>query len=152
MSSPTNAAAGGLHWAAAYLGQPWANEAERDCWGFVRRVWRERWRLEVPPVSVDAGSARACARAAAEVSLGPLWLAVPPAQAQEGDAVLLARGGHPTHVGLWVAPGGVLHCLPGRGVVYTPAGRLAAQGWPHRRVYRHASGATLAPAAEGGAC
>lgn len=137
----------GLHWSAAYLGQPWANAPNSDCWGFVRRVWRDRWALDVPPLSVDATSARACARAAADVSDGPQWLVIELAQAHEGDAVLMARGGHPSHVGLWVATGGVLHCLQGRGVVYTPAGRLAAQGWPQRRIYRHASGATLRPAA-----
>lgn len=134
----TGAPTEGLHWAAGYLGRAWV-PGEHDCWGFVRAVWRERWGLEVPALAVDAQRVMACARAVAAEREAPVWRPVESGQAREGDAVLLARGGYPTHVGLWLELGGVLHCLQGVGVVFTPVGQLAAQGWPHRRLYRHRS-------------
>ncbi|MGL6245652.1 NlpC/P60 family protein [Pseudomonas sp.] len=124
------------HWAFAYIGQPWVSESH-DCWGFFRRVQRERFGREIPPFDVDAFNRLACARAVAGNPERANWR--PVAVPAEGDAVLLAHARHPSHVGLWVAVdgGGVLHCVNGPGVVFQSVKMLKASGWGHLEFYRH---------------
>lgn len=61
---------------------------------------------------------------------------------EHGDPVLLRGGDHP-HVGIYLNldGGGVLHCLEGAGVVWTPARDLSRAGYARRTYYRihHAS-------------
>ena len=122
------------HWAEQYIGTEWANDPERDCWGFVRRVWREQFGLDVPAVDVDALNRLSCVRAIE--SHAPSWQRVE--QPQEGDAVLLARGRHPSHVGVWAA-GGILHCLESSGTVFQRPSGLALTGWRIAGFYRRAA-------------
>lgn len=125
------------HWASAYIGAPWV-AGEHDCWGFVRRVQRERYGREIPPFDVDAFNRLACARAVRDNPERSNWRQV--AAPQEGDAVLLAHAKHPSHVGVWVEAdgGGVLHCVEGDGVVFQTRKSLSACGWGRLEFYRHA--------------
>ena len=41
------------HWAIRYIGDEWVTR-EHDCWGFVRRVYREQFGIAVPAVDVDS--------------------------------------------------------------------------------------------------
>lgn len=123
------------HWALAYLGKPWANGAAGpdayDCWGLVRRVYAERYGLELPAVDVDAHAPLAVRHAFAAGRAG--WQAVD--DRQEGDVVLMGQARHPHHVGLWLA-GGVLHAVEGAGVVHQDLRSLAAHGWRLLGSYR----------------
>lgn len=127
------------HWATAYVGLPWV-AGESDCWHFSRRVWSERFGWTVPPVPVDATDARAARRAFAVGYQGTGWAPVAGVCAPaEGNAVLMAKGRWPCHVGvLVVLPEGhsVLHSVEGTGVIVTPLPRLADLGFRVVGLYR----------------
>ena len=125
------------HWAAAYIGTPWV-AGESDCWSFLRTVYRARFGHDVPPVPVDPCSPRAARHAFGEAPEASGWQAV--TEPVEGDAVLMAKGRHPCHVGVWITPPGgpaILHSVERAGVIATPAHRLADTGFRlvslHRR-------------------
>ena len=50
-------------------------------------------------------------------------------QPLEGDAILMWKGDRVCQVGVWVAPGHVLHCTRAAGMVLTPQEELPAQGF-----------------------
>jgi cell wall-associated NlpC family hydrolase len=113
------------HWAARYIGLPWTPAF--TCWHFCARVWRDRFGVAVPLVEIDGRDARA-ARRAFEAEAGRQgWLEV--TDPREGDAVLMAKGARPCHVGIWLALGGVLHCIEGNGAIYSPRHRLGDLGY-----------------------
>lgn len=122
------------HWAQAYLGLP-HDDTEHHCWAFCRRIWRERFGLDVPEMPMDAGHPRAVRRAFEESPERAAW--VPATHPQEGDAVLMAMGRWPCHVGIWIDLGGVLHSIEG-GSVWTPKARLGDLGYRIVGVYRRA--------------
>lgn len=132
------AGSGNAHWAGSYIGEPYV-WAENDCWAFARRVWAERFGLAVPAVPLRESSAMAIVR---EIERHPerhRWHAVEvPA---EGDAVLMAHGRFPSHVGLWVDVdgGGVLHCIQPQGVVLSTPAALMRAGWRRLAFYRRRS-------------
>jgi len=124
------------HWASGYIGGAWV-AGQSDCWAFARRVWRERFRLEVPAVAVDAVDPRAGRRAFAVDPASVGWAVA--AHPCEGDAVLMAKGRSPCHVGIWIAPregAGVLHAVEGAGVIFTPVPRLHDLGYRVAGFYR----------------
>ena len=125
------------HWAAAYIGSPWI-AGEHDCWGFVRRVYREQFGLDVAAVDIDATSLSAALRAFDRHPEFCHWQAV--ATHRDGDAVLMGKGLRPAHVGLWCEAdgGGVLHAIEGAGVVFQCPAALAASGWRILASYRRA--------------
>lgn len=111
-------------WAARWVGQPFADG--HGCWRLALAVWRGEFGWPVPDVPV-AADPRAERRALAAGAAGGDWRAVDvPA---DGDAVLLSRRHAPCHVGVYVAPGRVLHALRGVGAVCVPLSRLPAERW-----------------------
>lgn len=127
-----------MHWAAQYIGQPW-EAGVSDCWHFARRVWRERWGWEIPAVLGAGAGPIAARRALADVPVE--WSETK--RPQEGDAVMMALGRHPCHVGVWidVDGGGVLHSIEGPGVIYTAGPRLVALGYRVCGFYRRVANA-----------
>lgn len=126
------------HWAEAYIGAPWVPQSN-DCWAFCRRVWAERFGIDVPVVEIDVHSILTVARAFhGHVERGN-WQ--PVTQPAEGDAVLLSHTRYPSHVGIWLDAdgGGVLHCQQGIGVIFSRPDALAKNGWGRLSFYRHAS-------------
>lgn len=125
------------HWAAQYIGLPYAPPA-RDCWGFVRDIWRMHFGLAVPAITVVPGSLRAAMCAFRDHPERAAWEEVP--VPEEGDAVLMAHNRHPAHVGVWVAAdgGGVLHCQRPHGVMFSAPAALARAGWSRLHYYRRA--------------
>lgn len=120
------------HWAERYLGEPWV-AGTHDCWHFARRVWRERFGWGVPALEVDALDRLASLRAFAGHQEYRRWCEVegPQDQPREGDACLMGKSTRPSHIGVVVDVGtcaGVLHCLQGAGVVFTPYERLSCLG------------------------
>ncbi len=124
------------HWAAALIGMPWV-AGTADCWAFARSVWLERFGWDVPAVSIDAKDARATRHALSAEPVTRGW--DPVLTPVEGDAVLMAKGARPCHVGIWICPDeapGVLHAVEGAGVIYTVPGRLAGLGYHIVGFYR----------------
>ena len=120
------------HWAERYIGTPWV-AGDSDCWNLARRVWAEHFGQQVPAVAVDAASPLAGRRAIREADMSQ-WDEVP--QPLEGDAVLMAKGALPCHVGIWLDFGAVLHSIEGAGVVCTPRRRLHDIGFRIVGFYR----------------
>src|SRR5690606_1174706 len=104
LTGTLTAALTGAHWAAAYIGTPWVAGVS-GCWHLARRVWAERFGWDVlAEAGVDAGDPRAARRAFAAGHDGTGWAPVAGVCAPaEGDAVLMAMGRHPCHVGIWLA-------------------------------------------------
>lgn len=120
------------HWTCRWIGRPWL-AGTSDCWSLARAVWAHEFGREVPPLPVDPRDLAAGVRALRAGRAG--W--IEPAVPAEGDAVLMARGAHPCHIGVWVAPERVLHALERSGAVCTPATRLAETGYRLVAVLRH---------------
>lgn len=116
------------HWAANYIGDPWVS-GEHDCWGFVRRVYREQFGISVPVIDVDALDLRANVRAFERDPERAHWIGV--ALYADGDAVLMSHNHQAHHVGLWcdVDGGGMLHAVEGSGVIFSSRQALALAGW-----------------------
>jgi cell wall-associated NlpC family hydrolase len=104
-------------WAAGYVGIPFVDGGRGrdglDCWGLVRLVLRERFGAEVPDLEVTGGTCPPAAVGEAAVSELPRWREIRAGQERPGDVVLLRLNGHPTHVGVVVLRGTMLHCLAG---------------------------------------
>lgn len=127
------------HWAEAYVGDPWV-AGEHDCFAFARRVWRERFALEVPVVDVDATSRLASMRAFSGHPEVGNWQQVE--TPQEGDGVLIGKNKRPGHVGVWIDIDGgrILHCVVGAGVVCQDPKTMRMMGWNILGFYRRRAG------------
>ena len=127
-------------WPAQYIGEPW-EPGTHDCWHFARRVWREVFALDVPPVEVDAINRLASTRAFAGHPEVSLWVEID--NPEEGAGVLLGKSHRPSHVGIWTSHqgGGLVHCIEHSGVVFQTASSLAASGWRILGCYRRRASA-----------
>jgi cell wall-associated NlpC family hydrolase len=123
------------HWAANYIGQPWV-AGVGDCWALARRVWHERFGWSVPAIGVNSASAIASRRAFADAGHFAAWAEV--SDPREGDAVLMARGHYPCHVGVYVDGGRVLHSVEGTGAVLSQIARLRDMGYSVAGFWRYA--------------
>lgn len=131
------------HWAARYIGRPWVPDAEGpaafNCWSFFRHVQARHYGRDLPAIA-NPGALLPQARAVRDHPERQRWARVEtPA---DGDAVLMAPGRHPIHVGVWVdADGGrVVHCFEGSGVVAQSLADLAANRWRVDGFYRFIGG------------
>ena len=74
-----------MHWTAEYLGKPWRNGAEGpdafDCYGLVRAVYWDRYRIQIPAISADATKVLAGLHAARDYADYSQW---EPAEAPQG--------------------------------------------------------------------
>lgn len=117
------------HWAGGHVGTPWVPGVS-DCWSFARSIWAARFGWQVPPLMVDPEDPRAARHAFAVDPVGAGWQ--PVALLQEGDAVLMAKGARPCHVGIWITPddaAGILHSVERSGVIFTTPSRLHTLGY-----------------------
>ena len=62
-----------MHWAEDLIGRPWVAGGRGphafDCWGLARWCWRERFRIEVPEIPVDAANLRGVLHAARDIGV-----------------------------------------------------------------------------------
>lgn len=120
------------------IGKPYRERARGpeafDCWGLVAYA---RPRIFGGPVLPDEDIAPAnlsrVARAFADPRRRAGWVSLPvsrPFAAPDGAIVMMARGGVPHHVGLWLQPeGAMLHCCAAQRVVMDRPGHLASAFW-----------------------
>lgn len=110
-----------------------------DCWGFVRFIQRQHFGRELPALDIGAAAPHEIARAVAHARTFECWHRVPDgAPLRDGDVFLMDGSHQPDHVGVWAEcdGGGVLHCMRGAGVVWSPLARLSDHGFTHWRVWR----------------
>jgi cell wall-associated NlpC family hydrolase len=131
-----------MHWAERYIGLPWESGAQGpaayDCWALFRYVQQVHYGRSVPFINVDAMDVLACARAMEQSDERMRWCTVD--VPSDGDAVLMGKGRHPVHIGVWldVDGGGVLHAQQGAGVLFTRRSALGLMGWQNVTFYRYA--------------
>ena len=112
-------------WAQAFVGLPYILGAG-ECAHRAALVWRQvfGYDIEVPAAHGNLRVAQRLIRSALATSD---WAPVP--CPEEGDAVVMWKGGLLAHVGVWVAPGHVLHCTRAEGMVLTPVEDLHLGGF-----------------------
>jgi hypothetical protein len=112
-------------WAQAYVGLPYVL-GTGECGHRAALVWRQEFGFEVdtPPAQGDMSLAQRHIQA--ELA-GGNW--APVRRPAEGDAVVMWKGDRVCHIGIWVAPGHVLHCTRAQGMVLTPEAELDDQGF-----------------------
>jgi cell wall-associated NlpC family hydrolase len=130
---------GATHWALDHIGTPWV-AGMSDCWSFARTIWADRFGWDVPALTVDPEDPRAARHAFAADPREAGWQ--PMDCPREGDAVLMARGARPCHVGIWISPDpseGILHSVERAGVIFTAPARLSLLGYRITGWYRRAA-------------
>lgn len=125
------------HWAEEYIGKPWANGATGpeayDCFGVVKAVYRDRLRVEVQTVDVNALKTLEVARAMRDYDYSAWEQVVAPEQ--EFDVIEMSLNRKPHHVGVFV-DGGVLTSVEGSGVIFQTLSSLKRHGWNITNTYR----------------
>ena len=114
------------HWAFDYIGQAWEAKTH-DCWGFFRRVQRERFGRDIPAVEVTNYSAASKAALLDHHPHRLNWVEITREELQDGDGVRMASARDPGHVGIWAEIDGglVIHCDTPYGVTASPLDVLA---------------------------
>jgi hypothetical protein len=131
-----------MHWSSKYLGlkyQPGARGPENvDCWGLVRLVYLQEFRIELPLFPGVAESVAFKLRSFIEEETNRNWIQSEPF---EGAGVAMSRGRAVCHVGIWTPLDGgkVIHCLEGVNVVADTIRNLKLKGLRYLEFYRHKS-------------
>lgn len=111
-------------WIARYIGVPFKRHGRGpdgwDCWGLARWVEAHHYGVQLP--GFDAGFSdelyRDPERLAELVNMyRPLVDAQPVSVPEDGDLAVLTYRGHPSHVGVYVGEGYLLHVLARTGTV-----------------------------------
>ena len=106
-------------WAAQYVGLPYLPGGQSrdgvDCWGLVMMVWAEVYGIPLPDYSGKRWSAPADTEQVAldAIRYANRFSAVRPGKEREGDGILFRMRGAPTHVGVVLTPGVMLHAFEG---------------------------------------
>lgn len=113
-------------WLNDYVGLPYelgARGPEKyDCYGLLKKVYAERYNVEVPDWSDEVLSLRLRSKTInAVLQESGTWKEVD--APTDGDVVVCYRAKAAHHLGLYYN-GGVLHALEGIGVVYEPMPRF----------------------------
>jgi hypothetical protein len=112
-------------WAQGYVGLPYILGAG-ECAHRAALVWRQVFGYDVE-VPAAHGNLRVAQRLIRSALATTDWART--REPQEGDAVVMWKGDLLCHVGVWVAPGHVLHCTKAEGMVLTAEGDLHLQGF-----------------------
>jgi cell wall-associated NlpC family hydrolase len=130
-------------WARRYVGIPWKDSGRdalgSDCFGLVRLVLLEQFRVDLPSYVGAYVSAHereeVSSLIAGHVATDGCWM--PVAMPRAGDGIVLRILNRPWHVGLMVSPHAFLHVQETQG--YSTIERLDDSRWARRIVgfYRH---------------
>lgn len=101
-----------------------------DCYGLVRLVYRELRGIDLPSY-IERYVMGADLAAIESLIAGALdrWALIEQSSETAFDAVLLREGAHPTHIGMVVTPGKMLHVPRGE---TSRIERYRAGRWQHR--------------------
>lgn len=123
---------------ADYIGLPWVAGAQGpnqfDCMGFFRHVQGLHFGIDVPSiVAPDVDDASSLVALFGRHPERKRWALEP--TPTHGCAVIIRR---PLHIGTWLGidGGGVLHCVRGIGVVFTPDASWPCSGFGEREFFK----------------
>lgn len=110
-------------WVKPYIGIPFADHGDTEracnCYGLNRLIFRKEKGIELQAFDDHVGTGeKDIPRIAELVEQGKAtgdWIEIPAGREHAFDGVLIRKRGHPTHTGLVVVPGLVLHTLYGAG-------------------------------------
>jgi cell wall-associated NlpC family hydrolase len=132
------------NWTKEYVGIPFKDKGRGhegvDCWGLCRLIWEDRFGLSLPDYLGTYGKSIDSKDVSRVISYnGPnsgSWNKIEKGKEVIGDGVLLRIGGFPTHIGLVLSPGWMIHCINGKDSALE---RYDTMGWRHKVVgfYRH---------------
>lgn len=131
-----------MHWAEAYLGQPWQRGGlgpdAWDCWGFLRHIQKTHYGIILPEVQMDFYNLRTVIHTINRHPERDNWVAL--ARPADGAVALIGYGSNASHVGVYldIDGGGVLHCQQHAGVIFSRASSLWHLGWKKIEYYRRA--------------
>ena len=104
-------------WVERYIGVPYLEHgrdlAGCDCWGLVRLVLAQQWGVDVPSLTSDYEAVSAATTAALIDEQSAAINAEKVTDPRPGDIAVIRVVGVPSHVGIVVAPGFVLHVKRG---------------------------------------
>lgn len=110
-----------------------------DCWGLARLIYRDELGIELP--TLTGYSDTHDRRVIADLYEGehPRWVEVPLGQEKEFDIIIFRTMGLPTHVGVAIGDGFMIHCERSIGTCISNYRKEML--WKKRivGVYRHAS-------------
>ncbi len=116
-------------WVRDYLGIPFKAQGRTrgglDCWGLITLVYLEQFYIELPDYldHYDAESPPAQLKWLFFSGLQePVWSPVEPADVEAGTMVLLRIFGQPSHCGVMIGPGEMLHSWKGSDSCVSPIG------------------------------
>lgn len=132
-------------WVAPYIGLEFEEHGRTrsgvDCWGLIKLVLVEHFAIQdVPDYRTYENSThvRSVARAYLSGKKEARWTEIPAGAEKEGDVILLKAAGVPTHCGMVIVPGTMLHILNGIGSCldgyWRPRWKSCVEGF-----YRHSS-------------
>jgi len=89
-----------------------------DCWGLVRLIYEKEYGIELPSYNGCYPSSTE-AEEIAQLINGEKgkWSEVKAGEEKEGDVIIMRLSGYPTHVGMVVEPGMMIHTLKGTNTV-----------------------------------
>jgi len=102
------------YWAGHYIGLPFKEHGRNikglDCWGLVRCVFIEQFKIPLPSYAYEYQHCRAVADISALVSReSQKWKKIDFGQENQGDVIVLRLRGQPMHVGMVLGDGSMLH-------------------------------------------
>lgn len=121
-------------WAAKYVGIPYVvggdDETGCDCWGLINLVWRREKGSELPTYDGRRFHSRKDRFAVYRGAVGHVGLfePVPHGEERAFDGVLIRQDGLPTHCGIIVEPGKIMHTDKPTDVVIEPYPSLRFRG------------------------
>lgn len=80
-----------------------------DCWGLVRKYFKEVRNILLPSYDCSSMSEEAKSKLTSEVDRRDGWVEVQRGQEIAGDIVIIREGRLPSHIGIVLKPGRVLH-------------------------------------------
>ncbi len=132
-----------MHWLNEYIGIEFEDKGRGekcDCWGLVRRVYAERFNIEIPSFT-DYKSAHDIKEVAklikgSEEGRGDVWVEVPVGKERFGDVVIFRIAGSPVHVGMTIGCKKMLHIEDG---INSCIEKYDSKRWDKRlhKIYRH---------------
>lgn len=130
-----------MNFANQYIGLPFKNRGRTkdgvDCWGLVRLIYQEQYAIELPSYDDEYASSHNISETRDTIKEHVKeWIYIEPGEERSGDVIVMRLSGYPTHVGIVIKNGKMLHIVEGiNAVVENYHSRL----WMHRIVgfYRH---------------